>query len=130
MSHNAREKLLYTSNLEKIRIREETLIPSLGNFCALGRAQKFTLIIAVPRILNKRKISLHRQKSLVRNLEVWKFRSFVFTYKNIKKLILLFYYIPIDTFPRLKNVNSKKKDLLMGANPFLSAVPRAGLEPA
>ena len=70
------------------------IFPWAGNFCALGRAQKFTLIIAVSRILNKRKISLHRQKSLVRNLEVWKFRSLVFTYKNIKKLILLFYYIP------------------------------------
>ena len=30
----------------------------------------------------------------------------------------------------LKKVKYKKKDLLMGANPFLSAVPRAGLEPA
>ena len=46
-----------------MRIREEKLVPSLGNFCALGRAQKFTLIIAVSRILSKRKISLQRQKS-------------------------------------------------------------------
>jgi len=55
----------FLNSSAKILLYEEKLVPSLGNFYCLGRAQKFSLIIAVSRILNKRKISLHRQKSLV-----------------------------------------------------------------
>jgi len=83
-SLSSESKSIAKDILEDILSAIEKLVPSLGNFYCLGRAQKFSLIIAVSRILNKRKISLHRQKSLVRNLEVWKFRSLVFTYKNIK----------------------------------------------
>ena len=49
------KEIILHHRFEEIRIREEKLVPSLGNFCALGRAQKFSLIIAIPSIFNKRK---------------------------------------------------------------------------